>query len=75
MGVHNLDNSQQKALLVAAQCCAAFSLFGSVFILVCFACFKHLRKLSFTLVAWLAIADIGEYYSSSSSREGANQLT
>lgn len=59
MGVHNLDNSQQKALLVAAQCCAAFSLFGSVFILVCFACFKHLRKLSFTLVAWLAIADIG----------------
>lgn len=55
-----MTESQQDALLAAAQVCATFSLAGSLFILICFASFKHLRKLSFTLVAWLAIADVGE---------------
>lgn len=61
MGVSNLSESQQDALLAAVQVCATFSLMGSVFILACYTKFPHLRKLSFTLVFWLAVADIGEY--------------
>lgn len=60
MGVIDLSRSQREALLVTAQVCASFSLCGSVFILACYEGFPHLRKLSFTLVAWLAVADIGE---------------
>lgn len=60
MGLTYLSDDEQEALLRAAQVCAAFSLMGSVFICVCYFRFPRLRKLSFTLVLWLAIADIGE---------------
>lgn len=63
MGGSYLSNDEQEALLKAAQVCAAFSLMGSIFICVCYAKYPHLRKLSFTLVLWLAIADIGECFS------------
>lgn len=60
MGASYLSDDEQEAILRAAQVCAAFSLMGSIFICVCYAKHPHLRKLSFTLVLWLAIADIGE---------------
>lgn len=60
MGAKDLSENQQDALLVAAQVCATFSLCGSLFVLACYEALPHLRKLSFTLVAWLAFADIGE---------------
>lgn len=64
MAASPLNERQQDMLLVVAQVCATLSLLGSLFILLCFARFPHLRKLSFTLVAWLAVADLGEYYHS-----------
>lgn len=60
MGIGELQESQQEALLAAAQVCATISLLGSMFILACYGAFKHLRKLSFTLIAWLAVSDLGE---------------
>ncbi|CAM9810808.1 unnamed protein product, partial [Hapterophycus canaliculatus] len=54
-----LSSSEQRALLAAAQTCASFSFIGSTFIIVCYARYRHLRKLSFTLVLFLAISDIG----------------
>lgn len=70
MAASSLNESQQDTLLVVAQVCATFSLLGSLFILLCFARFPHLRKLSFTLVAWLAVADLGEYYGSYLKQQG-----
>lgn len=60
MGLNSLTESQQEAVLAAAQVCASLSLCGCLFIIACYEGFPHLRKLSFTLVAWLAVADIGE---------------
>lgn len=60
MTVSHLSSSEQDALLAAAQVCATFSLLGSLFIIFCYARYKHLRKLSFTLVLFLAISDVGE---------------
>lgn len=60
MAASPLSSNEQDALLAAAQVCATFSLLGSLFIVVCFARYKNLRKLSFTLVLFLAISDIGE---------------
>ncbi|CAM9599990.1 unnamed protein product [Ectocarpus sp. 13 AM-2016] len=59
MAVSHLSSSEQDGLLAAAQACATFSLLGSLFIIFCYARYKHLRKLSFTLVLFLAISDVG----------------
>lgn len=60
MVASSLSSSEQDALLAAAQVCASFSFIGSTFIICCFARYRELRKLSFTLVLFLAISDIGE---------------
>lgn len=60
MVASSLSSREQDALLAAAQICASFSLLGSLFIIVCFIRYPQLRKLSFTLVLFLAISDIGE---------------
>ncbi|CAM9692271.1 unnamed protein product [Ascophyllum nodosum] len=59
MVASDLTSSQQKALLAVAQTCASLSFLGSAFIVTCWLRYQHLRKLSFTLVLWLAVADIG----------------
>ncbi|CAM9883270.1 unnamed protein product [Ectocarpus sp. 6 AP-2014] len=59
MVVSYLSSSEQDGLLAAAQACATFSLLGSLLIIFCYARYKHLRKLSFTLVLFLAISDVG----------------
>lgn len=37
---------------------SAASLLGSIFIIVCYIAFKHLRKFSFTLVMLLSVTDV-----------------
>lgn len=60
MAASDFTSRQTEALLASAQAFASLSFLGSLFIIFCWCRYHHLRKLSFTLVLWLAVADIGE---------------
>ncbi|CAM9141205.1 unnamed protein product [Scytosiphon promiscuus] len=54
-----LSHAQQRAIVLVAQACAAFSFMGSAVIVVANFRFKQqLRTYSFQLVVWLAVCDL-----------------
>lgn len=56
MGAFTDDQQQVISSLWLA--CGIISIFGSLFIIVCFICFKELRNFAFRLVLFLSISDI-----------------
>lgn len=58
VALNQLTDEQINATLIASDVMSAFSAIGSLFILLCYLRFKHLRKFAFTLVAILSTTDV-----------------